>query len=178
MMKKKHVLTLVWTILSTIAAFGQEAVVEGIHWSVPTVLPTAPGEADQLGLAGVGGGIHNNALLIAGGANFPDLMPWEGGIKKYWSHIYVLFKKDGQAYEWNDETFELPNPLAYSASATTDNGILLIGGENEDGIQSSVYLLRWDASSQKAITLPTPSLPLPLTNAVAAVLGNRVYLAG
>src|SRR5690554_3023800 len=177
MMKKKHVLTLVWTILSTIAAFGQEAVVEGIHWSVPTVLPTAPGEADQLGLAGVGGGVHNNALLIAGGANFPDLMPWHGGIKKYWNHIYVLLKDGGQEYQWSDRTFELPNPLAYSASATTDNGILLIDGENEDGIQSSVYLLRWDLSKQEVITLPMPQLPLPLTNATAAVIDNRVYLA-
>src|SRR5690554_6523642 len=178
MIKIKHILFLVGIILSTAASFAQVSMVEDIRWSVPTVLPAAPGEVDQLGLAGVGGGVHNNALLIAGGANFPDLMPWHGGIKKYWNHIYVLLKDGGQEYQWSDRTFELPNPLAYSASATTDNGIMLIGGENEDGIQSSVYLLRWDLSRQEVITLPMPQLPLPLTNATAAVIDNRVYLAG
>lgn len=178
MRKIKHILILVGIVLSPVVSFGQNAAVEGIHWSVPTALPAAPGEVEQIGLAGVAGGVHNNALLIAGGANFPDLMPWHGGVKKYWNHIYVLFKVGEQDYQWSDRTFELPHPLAYSASATTDNGILLIGGENEDGIQSSVYLLRWDIVSEEVIILPMPQLPLPLTNATAAVIDSKVYLAG
>ena len=176
-MNRKHIFTLIGIILSTFA-FGQGAVVDGIRWSVPTGLPSVPGGGEQIGLAGVGGGIHNNALLIAGGANFPDQMPWEGGTKKYWNHIYVLSKEGGQEYGWNDGIFELPHPVAYSANAATESGVFLIGGENEDGILSSVDLLQWDASSRSVTVLPMPSLPLPLTNASAAVIGNRVYLAG
>lgn len=170
-------MALLWFFLWQVSV-AQQPVREEIHWSIAANLPAPIGGGEQIGLAGVAGGLHNSALLIAGGANFPDGMPWEGGNKKYWNPIYVLLKNTDGSYTWHDRTFELPRPLAYSASAGIGNGILLIGGENEEGIQSAVQLLQWDASQQEATVQTMPPLPMPLTNAAAAVIGNTVYVAG
>lgn len=159
---------------------AQQSRSNSIEWSFTTPLPAAPGEPVQAGLAGVMGGVHNNALLVAGGSNFPEGMPWQGGKKRYWQEIYVLLKDEatGGRYEWFDKPFKLPVPLAYGASAITSTGILLIGGENEEAIQSAVYLLSWDASKKEVSINPMPSLPLPLTNAAAAVIDNKVIVVG
>ncbi len=53
---------------------------EIVDWSDATQLPSQSGKPHP-GLAGAVTGIHNNILLIAGGANFPDGLPWEGGKK-------------------------------------------------------------------------------------------------
>lgn len=157
---------------------AQQKSPNSMNWSKITPMPPAPGEHTQLGLAGVMGGIHNNALLIAGGANFPDAMPWEGGKKKYWQDVYVLLKDAKTDYEWHNKTFLLPEPIGYSASVSTSKGVLYIGGENEQGISAKVHLLQWDPTKQEVVTKSLPSLPLPLTNAAAAVIGNQVYVAG
>ena len=54
-----------------------------IDWSVAASLP-APGTAPEAASPGVAGaftGWHNGALLIAGGAILPAVMPWQGGRK-------------------------------------------------------------------------------------------------
>ena len=43
-----------------------------------TQLPSIP---DREGFAGPFAGVSGGALLVAGGANFPDKKPWEGGTK-------------------------------------------------------------------------------------------------
>src|SRR5690606_5698686 len=157
---KKISMALLWLVLWQVSV-AQQPVQEEIHWSIAANLPPPIGGGEQIGLAGVAGGLHNNALLIAGGANFPDGMPWEGGSKKYWNPIYVLLKNADGSYTWHDRTFELPRPLAYSASVGIGNGILLIGGEKEEGIQSAVQLLQWDEARQEASVQSMPPLPLP-----------------
>ncbi|OKL40540.1 sodium transporter [Pontibacter flavimaris] len=132
----------------------------------------------QPGLAGPLGGVHNNALLLGGGANFPDGLPWEGGKKKYGQDIFVLLKDEQGKYSWHDKTFQLPQPLAYSANVTTAQGVVSIGGENEQGIQNTVLLLQWNPATKEVKVEQLPELPLPLTNAAAAVIDNQVYVAG
>ena len=48
-----------------------------INWSVADSLPKTITRQTQLGVAGPVVGIHHNHLLIAGGANFPEKMPWD-----------------------------------------------------------------------------------------------------
>ena len=115
----KSIATILLSILLLNPAKAQRPDLEGINWSAVTQLPVAPGQKEQLGLAGVGGGVHNNVLLIAGGANFPEGMPWEGGIKRYWEDIYVLLKDENGNYKWHGEIFSLPEPFAYGASVAT-----------------------------------------------------------
>ena len=46
-----------------------------LHWSA---LPPLP---DAHGFGGPYAGVSGGALLVAGGANFPDATPWENGAK-------------------------------------------------------------------------------------------------
>src|SRR5215468_7081944 len=74
-------------------------------------LPSLP---DQEGFAGMFAGVSNGTLLVAGGANFPDKKPWDGG-KKVWSDaVFVLEKPDGV---WK-VAGKLPRPLAYGVCVT------------------------------------------------------------
>jgi N-acetylneuraminic acid mutarotase len=50
-------------------------------------LPPLP---DALGVAGPFTGVSGDALLVAGGANFLDGAPWEGGRKVWHDAVYVL----------------------------------------------------------------------------------------
>ena len=46
-------------------------------WQSIDSLPTP-----NIGVAGAFSGVHNGAMVVAGGANFPNGMPWEGGKKQ------------------------------------------------------------------------------------------------
>ncbi|HRF24216.1 MAG TPA: hypothetical protein PLR98_08635, partial [Chitinophagaceae bacterium] len=48
----------------------------------------------SLGYAGPVTGIINNHLIIGGGANFPDSMPWLGGKKKYYDDAFIFIPVD------------------------------------------------------------------------------------
>jgi len=151
-----------------------------IDWSVAASLP-APGlapEGANLGVAGAFAGWHNGALLIAGGANFPAGMPWEGGRKAYHDGIYVL-KKSGSSYGWIQAMNpHLKQKTAYGASVSLPQGIVCIGGENEAGTSKAVLLMQWNEVRKQVDFKPLPDLPVPLANAAAASLGNVVYVAG
>ena len=56
-------------------------------------LPPLP---DREGFAGPFAGVSDGALLVVGGANFPDKKPWEGGTKNWYDTIFVLDRPDGQ----------------------------------------------------------------------------------
>jgi cyclically-permuted mutarotase family protein len=153
-----------------------------VKWSAIATLPFADGAGKNPGVAGAFCGVHNNVLLIGGGANFPDAMPWEGGKKKYWDEVYVLTRFSVRNFGWvkkqNDGIFKLKRKIAYGASVTTGEGIVCIGGENENGISKEVFLLQWDAANRQVSEKELPGLPLALTNSAAAGSGKMIYVAG
>jgi len=53
-------------------------------WTRQPSYPLAPG------MAGIIAGTHGGVLIAAGGANFPDKMPWDGGKKIYYDEIFGL----------------------------------------------------------------------------------------
>lgn len=121
-----------------------------------TQLPQLP---DELGVAGPFVGVHNDALIVAGGANFPDGVPWrptaDGGasFKKYHDTIYLLPRlEDGTYGEWITVQRRLPETCAYGVSLPTPQGLLCVGGESvrlmtdpETGETTSVKHLSADA---------------------------------
>lgn len=153
---------------------AQDSASRHISWSVPAQLPLPAGAGVQPGVAGASAGLHQQVLLIAGGANFPGGMPWEGGKKQYHGDVYALHKN----MQWAGAPVKLPFVFAYAASVSTPDGLLCIGGEDENGIRSSVFLLQWDAAAATVRVKNMPPLPQPLTNASAAIYGNTVYVAG
>ena len=148
-------------------------------WSQLPDLPPAPGQAQQKGLAGAFSGVHQDALILAGGANFPQALPWEGGTKVWWDDIYVLVQQSSGNYRWlTNSSWKLPQPLAYGVSISTSKGLLCIGGDNAERVSDQVFLLRWDASSQTVRIENKPPLPVPLAYMAGAQVGEQLYLAG
>lgn len=148
-------------------AGGGEEPAQCLTWSR---LPELPGTT---GLGGPFAGISDGVLIVAGGANFPDAPPWESGDKIWHDRIYVLEK---DAPDWMTG-FALDRPLAYGASITMDDGIVLIGGCDAERSYDSVTLLRWDRDSRKPVLQPLPPLPEPSAFHAAGLIGDTIYVA-
>lgn len=159
-------------------ASAQKNNVPDIKWKLAAELPPSSGQSKSLGFAGAINGVSNDVLIIAGGANFPNGLPWEGGKKYYSNEIYVL-EKNRNKFFWNKKiTDTLPEPIAYCGITSTENGVVYVGGENEHGISNKCFLLNWDAEKKCINVRPLPNLPVALTNVAATNIGNIVYAAG
>ncbi len=149
---------------------------EHMKWREHSSLPPLPGYDVQPGVAGAFAGVTNNHLLVMGGANFPDLLPWDGGVRSYWSEAYIYpINEDG---EWKVIPNALTEPLAYGASISLPGGVLIIGGMNDNGMTDKVYLANLGPGNETVSLEPWPSLPVPLAYMTAALVGNQVFVAG
>lgn len=134
-------------------------------------LPNIP---NQLGVAGPITGIHNGALLVAGGANFPKPI-WESD-KQWHKDVYIMLL-DAAEPQWR-KAGELPFAIGYSACTTTPYGIVAIGGNDSSRTFDNTLLLQWDAEQSTILIHQLPALPTPIVYAQAAYAGNSVYLFG
>lgn len=133
-------------------------------------LPPLP---DPLGVAAPFAGISGNALLVGGGANFPDKKPWEGGSKVWHDTVWVLEQPGGV---WH-VAGSLPRPLAYGVALTVNGGLLCLGGSDSARHYASVFELHWESGKLERRE-PVPSLPIPLAGAAGAVAAEQtVYVA-
>jgi N-acetylneuraminic acid mutarotase len=122
-------------------------------------------------------GVSNGALIVAGGANFPEAPPWKGGEKIWWKTVYVL-EKTGAAYQWVDVDSEIQNPAAYGVSITLPQGVLCIGGNNADGVVSEIFLLQWDNQQRNVIYRSLGSLPDGFEVTGGAEISGKIFLTG
>ncbi len=135
---------------------------DGLVWKQ---LPSLP---DPLGFAGPFAGVSGISLVVAGGANFPDKMPWEGGKKVWHDRVWVLDKPDGT---WREGS-KLPRPLGYGVSVSAPDGVVCVGGSDSERHYADVFLLN------VAQSRPLAPLPIPLANMAGALVGDDVYIAG
>ena len=158
-------------MLSISAAAAKSESVNYLDWSN---LPDLP---DSLGRAGVFAGVHEDALIVAGGANFPQPI-WESD-KVWYDDIYVLTKNPDSenSYQWH-EGFKLTKPLAYGACVSTEQGVICIGGNDAEKTYSDVFMLSWDNESKTIKSTVLPSLPEACAFTAAANIGSVVYVAG
>jgi len=139
---------------------------ETLLWEKGPVIP------DREGYAGPFAGVHNGALLLAGGANFPERRPWEGGTKIWHDRVLRL---DALSGTWR-EVGKLPRPLGYGVSISTPEGVICIGGSDSTSHHSDVFRLQWNGTALE--TVPLPKLPKPCANSCGALLGTTIYVAG
>ncbi|MBM4088439.1 MAG: sodium:solute symporter, partial [Planctomycetes bacterium] len=132
-------------------------------------LPPLP---DKLGFAGPYAGTHDGALLVAGGAYFPDKPPWERGTKVWYDRVFVLENRGSQ---WKT-LGRLPRPLGYGVSVSTKDGVACLGGSDAQRHYADAFLLCWEGGEVK--TSPLPRLPKPCANFCGALLGDTIYVAG
>ncbi len=149
-----------------------------LDWQV-SQLPPLP---DEFGFAGPFAGVSDGVLIVAGGANFPDGVPWEkvngaAPQKVYHDEVFVLVKTDADAaspdYRWIRSNAKLPRRIGYGVSITTLGGIVCLGGEWRDYTTdpetgkvtsttrrtSDVFVLAWNAA--KRTVEISPKLPSP-----------------
>ncbi len=141
-------------------------------WSQLPSLPASSTQNEPIGVAGPFVGVHNEVLIIAGGANFPK--PFAQTQKTWHSDIWVL---DKNTQQWQGG-FTLDRPVAYGGSVSTRYGVICIGGNDADRSYDTVFMLQWDNRDRKIIKKDLPSLPLPCAHTSAACIGDTVYLAG
>lgn len=140
-------------------------------------LPQVSSNTPNPGVAGAFSGITGDKLIIAGGANFPEKRPWDGGVKTFHSRVYI-YSLSGQGPKLIDGNWSFPNARAYGASVSLPDGVLTIGGNDREKCYQSVLLLKWDASANDLNFEKFPDLPVPLSYSSAVLLGNCVYLIG
>ncbi len=164
-------LILLFLAISPLVHAGQ------IEWEKVTELPSRDGTSHP-GLAGCFAGHHQGGMLIAGGANFPDGAPWEGGDKTWYDEIYILQKDAEKHYSWSTAALKLPTPLAYGVSVSTPKGVICIGGNNQDQCSKEVFRLSYSSITNSLELENLPSLPVPIAHLGACLLGDIIFVAG
>jgi N-acetylneuraminic acid mutarotase len=132
-------------------------------------LPSLP---DPIGFGGPIGGVSGGALIVGGGSNFTNGMPWEGGAKSWYDTAFVLEQPAGK---WKSG-LKLPHVCAYAVSVTTPDGVICIGGADAQKHLTNVFRLVWEKGRLNATALAP--LPLPIAYACGASVNDSVYIAG
>ncbi|MBR1573400.1 MAG: hypothetical protein IJ652_00970 [Bacteroidales bacterium] len=135
-----------------------------------TDLPPIPDAAYAQGVSAPFCGSIGTALVVAGGANFPDKPLLEGGAKRVYDDIWVC--ADGS---WT-RAGHLPDSVAYGATFPVDGGLVLAGGNAAGRTTDRVLLLTLKAGRAELKELPR--LPVPVEQAGWTVEGKQLYLAG
>lgn len=141
-------------------------------------LPDLPAQNGKpnLGLAGAFAGVSHNALIVAGGANFPNGFPWQGGAKVWQSTVYVLVH-EGNTYRWKP-ALSLDQARAYGASIVWNEQLICLGGNDDQQRFVDVFGLRWHPLTATLERQSLPALPRPLANLAAAVADDKLYVFG
>jgi SSS family solute:Na+ symporter len=133
----------------------------------------------QPGVAGPFAGVHGDALIVAGGANFPEKLPWEGGAKIWWDDVWVLEGLGGGSPRWvTDKRFTLPRRIGYGISVDTPEGVICAGGHDAQQCYADVFMLSWDAQTRTIRRTELPPMPQPLSFMAGALVGETLYVAG
>ncbi|MBC9868784.1 MAG: hypothetical protein F7O42_13075 [Opitutae bacterium] len=136
-----------------------------LSWSHLADLPPVGDQSESLGVAGPYVGVHDDALIVAGGANFPK--PYWGEDKVWHDDIWVL-ERSGKWIKGGT----LPRPLGYGASVSLSQGVLCMGGNDANQTYNDVFLLKWDPGSKTVEQKSMPNLPGTVAFTMAATIGN------
>ena len=137
-MNRHALITSVLFFLSSLAN-ASFAVSEGkLSWKELPALPNALGVAGPfVGVQTDAMGEGKDALIVAGGANFP-LPVWDN--ENQWQDAVILIVREDGKYTWLNAG-KLPRPLAYGATVSTKDGVVCMGGNGRKNTFADVFLL-------------------------------------
>ena len=135
-----------------------------------TDLKAIPDAAYAKGVSAPFCGVVGDALVVAGGANFPDKSLLEGGAKRVYADIWA--QADG---EWVHAGV-LPDSTAYGATFAVDGALVLAGGNVCGTTTDKVYELTLQDGA--AVLRALPPLPVPMEQCGWTRDGDRLYLVG
>ena len=123
------------------------------------------------GFAGMFAGRSHNVLLAAGGANFPDGRPWDGGEKIFYREVFALEKGRG----WR-AIGQLPEAMAYGCSFTWRDRVVCVGGTDGQTHSDAAFALTY--TDGQLVRTDLPSLPTTQAYACGALVGDTVCVVG
>ena len=144
----------------------------GLFWQVKADWSMLPAIPDQEGFAGAFAGSSHDNILVAGGANFPDRKPWDGGAKRWHSSVYQFVAEEAT---WR-RVGDLPRPLGYGVSVNYQDKLICVGGSDAGQHYRNVFSLEV-ADGQVSIA-SLPDLPHPLANGAGVLAGATLYVVG
>lgn len=124
------------------------------------------GESSWPGVAGSFVGVHNDALIVAGGLT-----------EKYQDSIWIATRAGDTGVTWHDTKSTLPNGRAFGASASHRLGVFAIGGSDGDSVSNEVLLVSWNAASTATALFELPPLPGGSMRGGAATVGDTLYVS-
>ena len=152
-----------------------------VEWRLFEELLAGVANVDQPSGPGIAGsfvGVHNDALIIAGGVG-----------QKYRDNVWVATRKAGSDQNgdgeitpdevpvtWHETELKLPGNRAFGASANHQLGLLAVGGTDGSVEHSDVALIRWNNETISPGLLKLPAMPDVLVNGGAAVIGDTLYV--
>jgi N-acetylneuraminate epimerase len=129
---------------------------------------------DPVGFGGMFAGALNGRLVAGGGSQFRDKPLWLHGEKVFSDRWFTLADPAGP---WLEQPVRLPFKAAHFACASTAHSIYIAGGVDSSGCLRET----WEISARGDEDLVCARLPdLPTSNgyAAAAMVGDRLYVAG
>lgn len=161
-------------VLLACLAWADETPPVGLEWSTKFSLPPQKDGRTAIGVGAPFFGEHNGYAFLAGGSNFPDAPLIKGGKKHYYADIYAL---PPGSTNWVRAGC-LSQPVAEGMSATTQRGIVCVGGSVDGKSTSRTFLLTWDKARGQVVEKALPDFPCGVRLGAAAARGNRVYVVG
>jgi len=134
-------------------------------------LPDLP---DPVGVAGPFVGVHNDAVIVAGGANFASPV-WDN--PKVWHDSIHVLVKTANGMLWKSGG-KLPRAVAYGATVSTPQGVFCIGGNDGESTFRETFLLRWNSADEMVERVPMPPFPEPSAYGQVTLCAGVVYHAG
>lgn len=133
----------------------------------------------EKGVSACYAGVVNQKLMMAGGCNFPDVPAADGGAKRFYRGIYTASLPQGEdsLLVW-EKAGELPVEAAYGVAIPTAEGLVCIGGANQDGALSTTWRISLNDSLTEARIDSLPSLPCTLDNMGGTLIGRTLYVVG
>ncbi len=134
--------------------------IPNLHILIPAVstllLPafiSCSGECSVTGIASMPSGVAgafigkaDRSIIIAGGSDFPDKKPWEGGEKVYYDRIYELTSSDGK-WACNLSDTRLPSAIGGGCTASDGTTLYCFGGSDGQSLNRTVYTIGYAADS-------------------------------
>jgi len=197
MKSKRSSSTFIYFISLTLSTFTVSVNGASLTWqtNLPD-LPAPAGELIQHGVAGAYSGVlttrnetgaQSEVLIVAGGANFSKT-PLVDAIKAdvapekiYHQDIFLLSNNENNAKQWQQTKMNLPLGAAYGESFTTEQGILLFGGEVKqmDGSvenTSDIALIYYQQGKLRYKKIG--KMPVTFAKGGSAYYQGKVYIVG
>lgn len=135
-----------------------------------TELPIIPDAAYAKGVSAPFCGVMGGALVVAGGANFPDKTLLDGGAKRVYADIWTF--SDGA---WAHAGV-LPDSTAYGATFSLGGKAIFAGGNVNGKATAKVYEIRMDGAAATVTELA--ELPEPMEQAGWSQCKDRLVIGG